>query len=123
MIPKFIVSTGLLLTAGTLALLYFRKSTNLPAATHPFAGHRPWRKVGAAICLLIAVMFVLGIYLVDVPQRPVPYALYWIIMLGLVVWLFVLALRDIMYTRRLARQWRLGIRKREMEKSPASRER
>ncbi len=64
------------------------------------------------MCLLISVMFVLGIYAVDIPDRPVPYALYWIIMLGLVVWLFVLAVRDIMYTRELVRRRRLEMRNR-----------
>ena len=50
-------------------------------------------------------MFVLGVYLVDVPDRPRAYAAYWIIMMGLVVWLCGLAVRDMLYTRRLLREW------------------
>ena len=65
--------------------------------------------MGAAICLLLAVMFVIGVYAVDIPARPVPYAIYWIIILGLVVWLFALAVRDVMYTRQLVQRWRRDI--------------
>ena len=67
-------------------------------------------------------MFVLGIYIVDIPDRPVPYAMYWITMLGLVVWLFVLAVRDIMYTRHLVQRWRSTVHNdaAEASKSPTS---
>jgi amino acid transporter len=112
MIPKLLISIMVLATAATMAWIYLRKPPAHGSPRYPFAGHRPWRKIGAALCLLIAVMFVLGIYVVDIPDRPVPYAIYWIIMLGLVVWLFVLALRDIMYTRGLVRQWRAEMRNR-----------
>jgi len=107
MVLKFLVSIALLSTAGVLAWVYLRGPTHVHPDAYPLRGHRPWRKMGAALCLLIAVMFVLGIYVVDIPDRPVPYAMYWIIMLGLVVWLFVLAVHDIMHTRKLVRQWRL----------------
>lgn len=61
---------------------------------------RPWRRLGGGICVLLGVMFVFGVYLVDIPEKPRPYAAYWLVMLGLVVWLCVLALRDIAYTKR-----------------------
>ncbi len=112
MVPKLLLSAAVLAVAGLLAWTHFRGSEDAASRRHPLAGDRPWRKVGAALCVLISVMFVLGIYIVDIPDRPVPYALYWIIMLALVVWLFVLAVRDIMYTRKLARQWRIKMRDR-----------
>lgn len=112
MIPKFLMSIAILVTGAALAWFYLRQAPTVGSSRYPFAGHRPWRKIGAAICLLISVMFVVGIYIVDKPQRPVPYAIYWIIMLCLVVWLFVLAVRDIMYTRQLVRRWRIEMRDR-----------
>ncbi len=118
MIPKLLISILLLATAATLAWVYLRKGYDAAPARYPFSGHRPWRKLGAAICLLISVMFVLGIYVVDIPDRPIPYAVYWLIMLGLVVWLFVLAVRDIMYTRQLVRRWRADAQNRTAAESP-----
>lgn len=106
MIAKLLISAVLLAMGIFMAWAYIHRSPPGSMQEHPLSGHRPWRKVGAGICLLMAVMFVLGIYVVDIPERPIPYALYWIIMLGLVIWLFVLAVRDFMYTRSLVRRWR-----------------
>ena len=112
MIAKLLLSVAVLVTGFTCAWFYLRRPAIRPACpTHPFAGERPWRRVGAAICLLLSVMFVVGVYAVDIPDRPVPYAVYWIIMLGLVVWLFALAVRDVMYTRELIQRWRRDIAK------------
>lgn len=83
------------------AVVYFRKpSAQLRSHAPAFVGDRPWRRVGAGICAVLAVMFVIGVYVVDVPQRPAPYALYWLVMLGLVVWLFGLVVKDVAHTRR-----------------------
>ena len=103
---KLLTSIFLLATAATLAWVYLRKGHDVAPARYPLAGHRPWRKFGAAICLVISVLFVVGIYVVDIPDRPIPYAIYWLIMLGLVIWLTALALKDIMYTRELMHRWR-----------------
>ncbi len=104
---KLLTSIAVLATGIACAWFYLRGPTvRRDPDSHPFAGDRPWRRLGAAICLLLAVMFVIGIYAVDIPDRPIPYALYWIIMLGLVVWLFTLAVRDVVYTRTLIRRWR-----------------
>ena len=112
MIAKLLMSAAVLVTGFTCAWFYLRRPAIRPSrAAHPFAGERPWRRVGAAICLLLSVMFVAGVYAVDIPDRPVPYAVYWIIMLGLVVWLFALAVRDVMYTRKLIQRWRRDIAK------------
>ncbi len=72
---------------------------------------RPWRRVGAAICLVVSVMFVLGVYLVDVPAHPRAYAAYWAILMGLTLWLCVLAVKDMLYTRRMIDRWRAGRRR------------
>ncbi|MFQ5464207.1 MAG: hypothetical protein ACE5E5_16465 [Phycisphaerae bacterium] len=63
------------------------------------AGDRPGRRLGAGICLVLAVMFAVGVNIVDVPAHPRAYAIYWIIMLALVVWLGVLAVKDARHTR------------------------
>ena len=55
---------------------------------------------------MLAVMFVVGVYAVDIPDRPVPYAAYWIVVLGMVVWLCALAVKDMRHTRRVAARWR-----------------
>lgn len=64
------------------------------------AGGRPWRKLGAAICVVVAVMFVAGVYLLDgKPPRHI-FLAYWILILVLVMWLCGLALKDLLHTRR-----------------------
>ena len=83
MVFKLLASIIAVVTGSALAWVYLRRTPEESTAPLPLEGHRPWRRVGAAICLLISIMFVLGIYVVDIPERPVPYAMYWIIMLGL----------------------------------------
>lgn len=75
-------------------------------AVRDLSGERPWRKLGAAIMLLLAVMFVLGIYVLDEHRSVWFYALYWLVMMVLVLWLCVLAVRDVVYTRQLIVRWR-----------------
>ncbi len=72
------------------------------------AGDRPGRRLGAGICLLLAIMFAVGVNIVDVPAHPRVYAIYWIIMLALVVWLGVLAVKDARQTRQAVADWRTG---------------
>lgn len=67
---------------------------------------RPWRRVGAMVFFFVAVFFAIGMYGLDVKGRPVIYLSYWAIIMGLVVWLCRLALRDLRYTRELVRRWR-----------------
>lgn len=117
MIAKLLTSVLVLVMGILMAWVYLRGTTGEPSSHHPLSGSRPWRKVGAGICLLIAVMFVVGIYVVDIPERPIPYALYWIVMLGLVIWLIVLAVRDFMYTRSLIRRWREDQRRQGAQES------
>jgi len=104
---KLLASISILFMGFACAWFYLRRPVVRERRTvSPFAGNRPWRRLGAAICLLLSVMFVVGVYVVEIPERPIPYAVYWIIMLGLVVWLFTLAVRDVMYTRKLVEHWR-----------------
>lgn len=114
MIPKLITSIAIVTVGLGLAMIYLRRNAGGAPSTHPLAGHRPWRKLGAGICLLVSVMYVIGIYVVDIPDRPVPYAIYWLILLGLLFWLFFLAIRDMMYTRKLMKVWRQDVRERRL---------
>lgn len=68
---------------------------------------RPWRRMGAAICLLVSVMFVLGVYLVDIPEHPKTYATFWLVIMMLVLWACALAVKDVWYTHRLVRRRRM----------------
>ncbi len=69
----------------------------------PPADERPWRRVGAGICILLGVMFPLGAYLLDDHPRPKVYASYWSVMMVLVLWLCALALRDVAHKRKVIR--------------------
>jgi hypothetical protein len=72
-------------------------------------GDRPWRRVGLVICIVLAVMFLVGDYVFDVAtavQRPIAFTMYWLVMMGLVGWLCFLAVRDVAYTRRMISVWK-----------------
>lgn len=90
----------LILAGGaTFAVFYLR---GLPV-TGDVAGlleDRPWRKVGAVIAVLLSIMFVVGVEFLGTGGGPGTYLAYWLVMLVLVIWLCVLAIRDVMYTRR-----------------------
>ena len=110
---KLLFTTAVVLAGLAIGWLYLRKP---PATKNPKAraliGDRPWRRVGGAICILLSVMFALGVYVVDVPDRPRVYAAYWTVMLGLVMWLMALAARDVMHTRKVVSEWH-SLRRRE----------
>lgn len=98
----------LLVTFGvSCAFLYFR-TPPITVADSKFARFydRPWRRVGAAICLLVSVMFVLGVYLVDIPEHPRTYATYWLLIMVLVLWACGLAVKDVWYTHRMMKSRR-----------------
>lgn len=67
---------------------------------------RPWRKLGTAICGVLAMMYVLGVTCLDSRRTPELYLLYWFVMLMLIVWLLVLAFKDVRFTRRLVQEHR-----------------
>ncbi len=95
-------AAGFLLSMGYLILSFRRGSDG--AAASPLSSHRPWRRLGAAICALVSVMFYAGIHHLDPARFPRVFIFYWIIILLLVVWLCGLALVDMLYTRKLMRQ-------------------
>ena len=51
--------------------------------------------------MVVAVMFVLGICLLDGRPPPRVFLAYWLLVMVLVLWLCGLALKDILHTRRL----------------------
>ena len=92
----------------TCALIYLRKprARGGSAAGEKDRDERPWRRIGAAICLLVSVMFVVGVYTEDTPDRPRAYAAFWVVIMALVLWLCGLALKDLRYTQKKIAQWR-----------------
>ena len=106
---KLLFSIAILVAGAALGWFYLRKpSIPTDARAQLLGGRRPWRRLGGAICLLLAVMFVLGVYVVDVPDNPRVYLAYWTVMMGLVLWLCALATKDILYTRRIITRRREG---------------
>ncbi len=72
-----------------------------PAAA---TGQRPWRRLGAALCGLLAITFFIGVNFVDPSRAPAAYLLLWILVLLGILWLCGLAMVDILYTRRHHRE-------------------
>lgn len=99
---KAIFSVVLISFGVLCAALYWREPPRI-SSNPQFSSfyHRPWRRIGAAICLLVSVMFVLGVYIVDIPDNPKVYAAFWMVILALVFWACGLAIKDIGYTRKL----------------------
>ncbi|MHC5108784.1 MAG: hypothetical protein ACYTHJ_02765 [Planctomycetota bacterium] len=109
---KSLLSIIVLVTGVSIAWKYlrFRPDPNTRGSrTQPGVigvSDRPWRRLGAAICLTTAVMFVLGIYLINPERNPAAVATYWLVILLLVVWLCLLAVKDMLHTRRELEKWR-----------------
>ncbi|MBI1827093.1 MAG: hypothetical protein HY287_14445 [Planctomycetes bacterium] len=115
---KLILTLGILVIGLSFGLIYFLWGAWREAdASQTIFGDRPWRRLGAAIAAVTAVMFAVGAYAVDIPDRPGPYAVYWIVLLGMVVWLGVLAVKDVRHTRRIVQQWRDSENERRMKES------
>lgn len=67
---------------------------------------RPWRRLGAAVCVVVSIMFVLGIWFIDDLRSPRAFAAFWLVLSFLVLWLCGLAAKDILHTRRVVAKWR-----------------
>ncbi len=106
---QHVLSIFILLAGAAFAWFYLRKPP-APQSDNPtiaaLLADRPWRRIGAAICLLLSVMFVVGLYAVDVPASPKAYAAFWLIIMVLVLWLCVLAIKDVLHTRRIVNEGR-----------------
>ncbi|MCG3129807.1 MAG: hypothetical protein FLDDKLPJ_00542 [Phycisphaerae bacterium] len=74
------------------------------------AAQRPWRRLGAAICTVVAVMFFLGAILLDEGTKPSTYVGFWSILLGLVFWVLMLALKDMRFTLKQYHEDRVRLR-------------
>ncbi len=98
----------LLLTFGVSCAFLYLRPPPITVVDSNYARfcNRPWRRVGAAICLLVSVMFVLGVYLVDIPEHPRTYATYWLLIMVLVLWACGLAVKDVWYTHRVMKSQR-----------------
>lgn len=68
------------------------------AATSDSAVPRPWRRLGAAICAVLSVLFPLGLSYLDPGRWPRLYLLYWLMIVLLVAWLMMLAFKDLRVT-------------------------
>lgn len=103
---------SILVLAAGLAVGWFylrRPPVDLASRRSPAADERPWRRVGAGICVVLAIMFVAGLYLLDEDRKPGAYVAYWLIMMLLVLWLCLLVLRDLLYTRQMIARWKKDV--------------
>ncbi len=84
-----------------MAFVYMRKpsSTDDPVRLLVL-GDRPWRRVGAAICVVLSVMFVLGINFPRPVENKIAFLVFWMLILFLLLWLCVLVIKDLLYTRK-----------------------
>lgn len=99
----------ILVGGATFAALYLR---GLPIRGESAGSldDRPWRKLGAVIAVLLSIMFVVGVQFLGTGGGPGTYLAYWLVMLVLVIWLCVLAIRDVMFTRRWIEERRARLR-------------
>lgn len=96
------VSVVVLAMGVTCAVVYLRKpSVDPKSRAGHIIGNRPWRRLGGGICLLLSIMFVLGLHFLDGSRSPGAFIAYWLLILVLVMWLCGLAFKDLLYTRRM----------------------
>ncbi|MGB0714775.1 MAG: hypothetical protein ACPGXK_02795 [Phycisphaerae bacterium] len=67
---------------------------------------RPWRRTAAVVCVLLAGMFLFGLYILHPRTHPAIVIPFITSMLLLVAFLFLLALRDMVHTRKLLKDLR-----------------
>ena len=110
LLTALIVVTGLAFGWVYLGRPWIARSRAGPTSTpsRVIGGQRPWRRLGAAICFVVSIMFALGVLLVDIPDHPRSYAAYWAVIMLLVLWLCGLAIKDLRHTRDVVARWRAG---------------
>ncbi len=82
-------------------------------------GERPWRRLGAGICAVTALMFLLGANLMKPLESPRAFLAFWAVLLGLVMWLVVLAFKDVRHTLKRYVDERLTLRRRDRNEPPS----
>ncbi|MFQ5589846.1 MAG: hypothetical protein ACE5HE_01670 [Phycisphaerae bacterium] len=111
---KLVYTLGVLVAGGILAYCYLRKPAyRRDRRGDTVGGCRPWRQLGGAISLVLAVMFALGAYAVDVRNHPWASMVYWTAIMGMALWLCALAMKDIWYTREMVARRRSATSDRE----------
>jgi hypothetical protein len=104
----WILSYGLSLAGllGSVTYLYLYRRRRQSRRRLPLEGHRPWRPVGALLCAGVSVLFYVGLHYVSAAERPGLYLLLWGVILLMLACLCLLAIVDVLYTRRLLREMR-----------------
>ena len=101
----WILSCGLSLVGliGSVGYLWWHYRQKRRAPRSPLAGHRPWRPVGAVLCAVVSALFYVGLHHLDATRRPGLFLAWWAVILLLLAALCVMAVVDVLYTRRLIR--------------------
>ena len=101
----WILSCGLSLGGliGSVGYLWWHYRQKRRAPRSPLAGHRPWRPAGAVLCAVVSVLFYVGLHYVDADRRPGLYLALWGMVLLMLACLCLMAIVDVLYTRRLLR--------------------
>lgn len=95
----------IVVTALGVGLVYLWRPAPIAAV---FGAQRPWRRLGAAICVVMAAMFVLGVAYLDEYRTPRLGLVYWGLIGIMALWLGLLALKDLRYTYRQIERRRAG---------------
>ena len=105
-IVVWILSTGLSVVGliGSVWYLWLYLRRRRSPGRSPLEGSRPWRPVGAVLCAVVSVLFYVALHYIDPARRPGLFLALWAIVLLLLLCLCVMAVVDILYTRRLVRQ-------------------
>lgn len=95
------LSVAGLLTSIVYLIVNFRRR---PTARSTLTGQRPWRPAGAVLCAVVSILVYVGFHHVDPTQHPVAFLLIWAVVLLLLLCICLMAIIDLLYTRRLLRQ-------------------
>ncbi len=104
--PALIFSTAICFAGviGGVAYLVLRSRRDDAAAGSMLAGRRPWRPIGALLVVVVSLLTYGGLNLIDHRLHPAAYLALWGLVMLLTICLGVLAVIDVIYTRRLLRR-------------------